>query len=147
MQVAFKHGSTDPCQERSSWNAMEVPIHYVLIVANRTAAAPALVEHVRRRALRTPCEFTLLAPASREQAKANVATALPLLEDAAGGPVKAIVGPPDPVVAVQRAVADRHFDEILVSTLPEPDSVWLERELPARIQRPWLPVGVVTAER
>jgi hypothetical protein len=126
---------------------MEVPTHYVLIVANQTAAAPTLVERVRRRALRGPCEFTLLAPAGREQTRSRVDAALPLLEEAAGGRVATIVDPSDPVVAVQRAVADKHYDEILVSTLPETDSVWLERHLPARIERPWLPVAVVEADR
>ena len=34
----------------------------VLIVANRTAATPPLIEAVRERAARGPCAFTLLVP-------------------------------------------------------------------------------------
>ena len=42
---------------------METPHHYLLIVANRTAATPRLLERVRDRAQRGPCLFTLLVPA------------------------------------------------------------------------------------
>ncbi len=40
-----------------------MPDHaHVLIVANRTAATPALIEAVRERAGRGPCAFSLLVP-------------------------------------------------------------------------------------
>jgi hypothetical protein len=114
---------------------MELPTSYVLIVAPGTAAAPALVERVRRRALRTPCEFTLLARAE------DVARALPALEEAAGRPVRVIDGGAEPVAALRRAVADEHFDEVLVAAPPH--AARLEQDLPARVDRPWLPVAVV----
>ena len=130
---------------------METPIHYVLIVANRTAGATALLERVRERAQRRPCEFTLLVPtppdvpAAEQEASPSMARALPLLEEAAGGTVRALMVSAEPLVAVERTLADEHFDEVLVSTLPEPVSLWLKADLPARIERPWLPVAVVRA--
>ena len=131
---------------------METPAHYVLIVANRTAATPRLLDHVRKCALRGPCEFTLLVPALADTAAAQaeareiVELALPLLGQAAGRPVKGIVGPSDPLLAVEHALAREHFDEVTVATLPERASRWLARDLPARIERPWVPVAVVTAK-
>jgi hypothetical protein len=105
---------------------METPIHYVLIVANQTAAAPTLLERVRERAQRSPCEFTVLVPTppgvpvAEQEARRSKARALPLLEQAAGGTVRALIVSAEPLVAVERTLADEHFDEVLVSTLPEP---------------------------
>ena len=131
---------------------METPTHFVLIVANRTACTPTLLERVRERSSRGPCDFTLLVPAraddaaSSHQAGATLRTALPLLEQAAQAPVKGLVGPPDAVAAVKQAVAREHFDEVLVSTLPEPVSAWRKQRMPERIARPWLPVAVIEAD-
>jgi RimJ/RimL family protein N-acetyltransferase len=130
---------------------METPIHYVLIIANRTAAAPTLLERVRKRAQRSPCEFTLLVPTppgvpeAEQEARTSMARALPELERVAGGTVRGLMVSAEPLVAVERMLADEHFDEVLVSTLPEPVSSWLKADLPARIERPWLPVAVVNA--
>jgi hypothetical protein len=131
---------------------MDLPHHYVLIVANRTAATPRLLERVRQRALRGGCQFTLLVPAlpegcdAEDEARKTLALAVPLLEDAAGGPVRGIAGPSDPVRAIEEVLAREHFDEVIVSTLPEPVSSWLERDLPGRIERSDVPVAVVTAQ-
>ena len=65
----------------------------VLIVANRTAATPALLAEVRRRASEGPCHFTLLVPRrsgmpTREESAITLDIAIPLLEDAAAGRVE-----------------------------------------------------------
>jgi RimJ/RimL family protein N-acetyltransferase len=57
--------------------------------------------------------------------------------------LRALLVSAEPLVAVERTLANEHFDEVLVSTLLEPLSPWLKADLPARIERPWLPVGVV----
>jgi hypothetical protein len=123
----------------------------VLVVAHRTAATPRLLERVRERAAEGPCAFTLLVPRpywdpDTEQAAAVLELALPLLEDAAGAHVEGRIGDSDPYVAVQHAVAEGAYDEVIVSTLPERVSHWLRRDLPSRVAALGVPVSVVTAE-
>jgi len=124
----------------------------VLIVANRTAATPALLAEVRRRASEGACRFTLLVPrpfwdADTEESAITLELAIPLLEDAAGGRVEGLVGAEDPFLAVTAALEADPYDEIIVSTLPARVSHWLHIDLPARVQRLGLPVTVVTAKK
>ena len=117
----------------------------VLVVANRTAAAPRLLDEVRRRARSGPCEFVLLVPDvhDRKAADWTLDTALPLLRRAGRGHVEGLVGGPDPFASVRDAVSDGNFDEIIVSTLPHGVSKWLRRDLISRIKRLGLPVTVI----
>jgi hypothetical protein len=132
----------------------------VLVVANRTAATPALMAAVRERAQRGPCIFTLLVPNAAhglhrlidpedqdsDEADGTLDLALPLLEEAAGGPVEGIVGDPEPLAAIQDAVNVRGFDEIILSTLPARVSRWLRLDLPHKVAGLGLPVTTVTAQ-
>jgi hypothetical protein len=123
----------------------------VLVVAHRTAATPRLIEAVRERARRGPCEFTLLVPRGywdpdTEASSLILELALPLLEEAAGTPITGIVGASDPFVAVREALAEGDFQEVVISTLPERVSHWLRRDLPSRVERLGVPVTVVMAQ-
>ncbi len=131
----------------------------VLVVAHRTAATPALIEAVRRRAGERPCNFTLLVPANvhglhraadpegrgSQEAEAVLEMAVPLLEEAAGQPVEGRVGD-QPLAAVEDAVNRDRFDEIIVSTLPTRVSRWLHLDLPRKVADLGIPVTTVTAK-
>jgi hypothetical protein len=132
----------------------------VLVVANKTAATPALIEAVRARAGQGDATFTLLVPASahglhqlvdpedQESAEADsvVALAVPLLEEAAGAPVESLVGAPEPLAAVEDAINVHGFDEIIISTLPTRVSRWLHLDLPRKVAGLGLPVTTVNAK-
>jgi hypothetical protein len=124
----------------------------ILIVANRTAATPALIETVRNRAAEGACRFTLLVPrtfwdADTEESAVTLELAIPLLDEAAGSHVEGLLGDSDPYVAVTAALEQGDYDEIVISTLPARVSHWLHLDLPARVQRLGLPVTVVTATK
>ena len=127
---------------------MDAPPRRILIVANRTAATPTLLDEVSRRARDAPTSFSLLVPdaGSKDHADWTLELALPLLERAAGAPVNGIVAEgEDPLDAVRQVVKSGAFDEIVISTLPRRVSRWLRRDLPSQIERLGLPVTVVTS--
>ena len=117
----------------------------ILIVANRTAATPVLVDEVGRRARAAPCTFALLIPdaPNRTAADWTLDVAIPLLEREAQVKVRGLVGGPDPFDSVESAVREGDFDEIIVSTLPKKRSNWLRRDLIRQVEGLGLPVTAV----
>jgi len=126
---------------------METPSkRRVLIVANRTAATPRLLEEVRRQRKSGPCEFALLIPdvGDRKKADWTLDNAVPLLSRAAGGRVEGLIGGADAFTSVQDTVRDGHFDAIILSTRSKKMSKWLRRDLVRRVEGLGLPVTTVT---
>ena len=138
---------------------MESSATRVLVVANRTAATPALIDAVRERAQRSPCVFTLLVPSithglhtfvdpedqGSTEAEQVIDLALPLLSEAAGAQVEAMIGVAEPLAAIQDAVNLHGFDEIILSTLPKRVSRWMRLDLPHKVAGLGLPVTTVVA--
>ncbi|HKG50162.1 MAG TPA: hypothetical protein VKB14_06965 [Actinomycetales bacterium] len=146
-----------------------------MIVANQTLGGDELLEVVRDRMQAGPCSFWVLVPATpvrdlapniipmpvmggvprlpevpgegRRVAETKLQAELKRLRDA-GATVDGEVGDPDPVHAVAATVATKHFDEIIVLTLPTHLSRWLHQDLPRRLQHRFhVPVThVATAE-
>jgi hypothetical protein len=135
-----------------------MPVARVLLVANKTASDPALVEAVRRRARCTRARFHLVVPATPkglhrivdpevagiEAAQRRLLAALPVLSEAAWQPVTGHVGDANPLSAVEDALHLRGFDEIILSTLPARLSRWLRLDLPSKIAALGIPVLTVT---
>jgi hypothetical protein len=132
----------------------------ILVVANRTADSPDLIDALCSRAAEAPASFTLLVPAVPHalywaaDMKAGWSEAA-LRAERAGGHIRrsgleldeVIVGDPDPYAAVGDVLHAREFDEVVVSTLPRTISRWLAVGLPARLRRVHdLPVDEVRAQ-
>ena len=142
--------ATDP-HPRSSDEAS------VLIVANKTAATPALIEAVRERAAAGPARFVLLVPnpdhLSFDRVGHDVthgqqvlALSLPLLSAAAGGDVEGRVAHSQNAYDVVAAEIEANvYDDVILSTLPHHVSHWLHVDLPSRVADLGLPVRTVTA--
>lgn len=114
----------------------------LLVIANRTADSTELRETLLARAAEGPILVTLLAPAtpepgggSGEQTTAErLHRAVERLREA-GIAVEGVLGDPDPVAAVHEIWDPRHFDEVIVATLPGTTSRWLAVDLPRRVQK------------
>ena len=133
----------------------------VLVVAHETAATAALIDAIRARAAHGAARFHLLIPNHSEHAEITEAErehrhadgkrmlerALPLVNAAAGGEATGSVSyRHDPMDAIEEAVHDGSFHEIILSTLPHHLSHWLHVDLPHRLGHLGLPVTTVIAE-
>jgi hypothetical protein len=131
----------------------------VLVVANRTAESPELLEALKQRAGQGDAVFTLLVPSTPHgvawaadmhsggsEAEQHMETAVERMRSEGLQVAAGKVGDPDPVAAVQDEVNFTSYDEIVVSTLPGGISKWLKLDLPHRVERATgLPVTHVTA--
>jgi GABA permease len=78
-------------------------------------------------------------------AKSNLDAELQRLREL-GAQADGAVGDADPMKAIAKAVAQRRFDEIILSTLPPGVSRWLALDLPHRVKRKFhVPLTVITA--
>lgn len=111
-----------------------------LVVANRTASTPAMLDEVRRRS-GAGARFDLMVPPERGDLHDwTPDEAKQMLEEAWHGDVECIEAGDDAGATIRRLVDEARYDYILVSTAPEHHVRWLHHDLPKRIQE--LPVQV-----
>ncbi len=135
----------------------------VLVIADRSAATPALLDAVRGRAARGPAAgFQVLVPNpapaewhpthpglhdKASEAEGVLSELLPRVREATGTRVEGSVSiRHDPMDAIEEALRGGSFDEIILSTLPHGVSGWLHVDLAHRVAHLGLPVTTVTAE-
>jgi len=107
----------------------------VMVVANKTADSPELLEVLRARAAQGPAEFVLVFPQTGTDHAGAVAAMEHALEAMrnTGLVATGVICDHDPLVAVQEAWDPVRFDEVIVSTLPMNTSRWLRVDLPRRV--------------
>jgi hypothetical protein len=117
----------------------------VLVVANRTAESPELLDALRVRAVQGPCEFVLLVPATphgiawaadmfagQTEAESHRQAFVEELREEGLDVADAKVGDPDPLAALMDECNIHQYDELIVSTLPLHISKWLHLDLPRK---------------
>jgi hypothetical protein len=127
-------------------------VHRTLVVANRTAQTPVLLQEIERRAAKRSTAFTLLVPdTGGKRFDWTLEEAVKAIRTAASGPerlrpayVDGMIGSADPFESVKRALDDGDFHDVLISTLPKRGSVWLRKALPERVEALGVPVTVIT---
>jgi hypothetical protein len=107
----------------------------VLVVANRTAMSIGLEAVLRARLERGPARFTLVVPLGLTPGAQDTARRMASHLRSVGLDVDGRVGDSDPLNAVLEVWSPAEFDEIIVSTLPESTSRWMQTGLPRRIER------------
>lgn len=110
---------------------------HTLVVANQTLADPDLLTRLVDSAEERPHRYTIIAPetagVSTGVLTRNLAALMARLYekeiDATGQPMS-----PDPFSSVENAIAHYRVDDILISTLPGEESLWLADDLVGRVR-------------
>jgi hypothetical protein len=117
-----------------------LPFDVTLVVANQTVAGDELVGRLKELAAEGPRRFIVVIPQNSGDGRAVAAArgrlnALLDSLDADGLVAAGMIGDPDPFTAVMNAVGYFYISEVVISTLPEYRSRWLEGGLVDRIKR------------
>jgi hypothetical protein len=130
-----------------------------LVVANQTLGGEHLVERVRQCLGEGPCRYHIVVPATPQGeqltwtegeatglAQARLDRALARFREL-GAEADGEIGDKNPILAIEDALRQGTFDEIILSTLPPGASRWLKLDLPSRVAaRFQLPVTHLVAE-
>jgi hypothetical protein len=114
---------------------------HVIVLANRTAAAPELIEALVHRGERGPIHATLVMPAAgpgsadRQAATERMNAALEAWKAAGIERCEGVVCDPVPLEALAEVWDPMRHDEVIVSTLPGQSSKWIRSDLPHAVAR------------
>src|SRR3954447_4712932 len=114
---------------------------HVIVLANRTATAPELIEALVHRSERGPIRATLVMPAAgpgtaaRAEAKTRMEAALEAWRAAGIEQAEGIVCDPHPLEALGEVWDPMRHDEVIVCTLPGQSSRWIRSDLPHAVSR------------
>ena len=134
----------------------------ILVLADRSALDPALIDAIRARARQglaqfrvvvpnpAPAEWHPMHPERRDkaaEAEQALERALPTLEEAAGSSVIASVSiRHDPMDVVDSVISHEPVDEIILSQSAHPVQRWFHVDLPHRLAHLDLPITAVDAK-
>jgi hypothetical protein len=132
----------------------------ILVVANQTACGDELLELIKTRMSTGPCHLTLLVPAThphehatwtegeaRAIARRRMDEALARFR-AEGADAEGVVGDEHPMRAIDDAMIDKTYDEIILSTLPSGVSRWLKLDLPHRVEQHYdVPITTLISQK
>jgi hypothetical protein len=114
---------------------------HLIVLANRTAAAPDLIEALVHRGERGPIHATLVMPAAgpgsadRAAAKERMEAALAAWREAGVEQCEGVVCDPVPLEALAEVWDPMRHDEVIVATLPGQSSKWARGDLPHAVAR------------
>ena len=115
---------------------------HVIVLANRTAAAPELIEALVHRSERGPIHATLVMPAAgpgtadrARECKQRLDAALEAWRAAGIERCEGVVCDPVPLEALAEVWDPLRHDEVIVCTLPGQSSKWLRGDLPHAVAR------------
>jgi hypothetical protein len=114
---------------------------HVIVLANRTAPAPELIEALVERQRRGPITATLVMPAdgpgsaARAAAKERMERALESWRAAGIETCRGVVCDPAPLEALEEVWDPMRHDEVFVCTLPGRSSKWIRSDLPHAVRR------------
>ncbi len=116
-----------------------------LVVANQTLGGEHLIATIRQCIAAGPCRFRVVVPATppseqatwtegeaRAIARERLNATLTRLREI-GAEADGEVRDGNPIMAIEDALREASFDEIILSTLPPGISRWLKRDLPSRV--------------
>src|ERR1700754_3844220 len=114
---------------------------HVIVLANRTADAPELIEALVHRGERGPIVATLVMPAAgpgasaRAAAKERLSVVLDTWRAAGIERCDGVVCDPVPLEALTEVWDPMRHDEVVVCTLPGQSSKWVRSDLPHAVAR------------